>query len=204
MTQETPTPAELVCLLLDALPCMELIERVAPHLPNLRPLLPMLAKWAEVEQDLAAARAAPAHLQATFHKAVFTHLAQTHGGTEALWGALAHEMRRRHPIQTTSVDEARKAGLRPKASHSEDDRLELRRQLEYGQRLVNASPHGPLRLSELIADRCGISCHHGAYAAFKSGRFLRELEENGWPTISAARVSELVVALELLQGEEQR
>ncbi|WP_407538895.1 hypothetical protein Q0M94_12015 [Deinococcus radiomollis] len=203
MSTETLSPADLARLLLDAAPCMELIERVAPHLPHLRPLLPMLGKWAEVEQDLAAARAAPAHLQASFHKAVFVHLAQTHGGTEALWGALAHEMRHRHPPQTTSVAEARKAGLRPKTPHTEDDRLQLRRQLEYAQRLVQASPHGPLRLSELIADRCGINCHHGAYAAFKSGRFLRELEQDGWPTISAARLSELVIALELLQSEEQ-
>ncbi|MGY2897338.1 hypothetical protein [Deinococcus sp. UYEF24] len=104
---------------------------MAPHLPNLRPLLPMLGKWAEVEQNLAAARAAPAHLQASFHKAVFVHLAQTHGGTEALWGALAHEMRQRRPDPATSSASGAASG-RKRTSHSEDERLEMRRHLEYG------------------------------------------------------------------------
>jgi hypothetical protein len=195
MTQETLTPAELVCLLLDALPCMELIERVAPHLPNLRPLLPMLSKWAEVEQDLAAARAAPTHLQAAFHKAVFSHLAQTHGGTEALWGALAHEMRHRKPEQLEVIT-VRKGG------RTEDERTQLRRQLEYAQSLMKEHRQLPSQLAETMRARCGINAHHRPLAALKSGRFLKELEERGWPSITAARVTELVIALELLVMEE--
>jgi len=201
VSTETLTPAELARLLLDAEPYLELIERVAPHLPHLRPLLPMLSKWTEVEQDLAAARAAPAHLQGTFHKAVFTHLAQTHGGTEALWGALAHEMRQRRPQQGKPTED-RKAST--SSTHTDDERGELRRQLEYAQRLMLENPRTPEELAALIKTRCGVDAHRKALAAFRSGRFLRELHQHGWPlNISAKRVSDLVIALELLAGEVQ-
>ena len=195
MNTETLSPAELARLLLDAAPCMELIERVAPHLPHLRPLLPMLNKWAEVEQDLAAARAAPAHLQASFHKAVFVHLAQTHGGTEALWGALAHEMRHRHP-QQPQVPEP------PKSRHTDEQRTQLRRQLEYAQSLMKEHRQLPAQLTETLRTRCGVKAHHRPLTGLKTGRFLKELTERGWPSISAARVNELVIALELLVMEE--
>jgi len=200
VSTETLTPAELARLLLDAEPYLELIERVAPHLPHLRPLLPMLSKWAEVEQDLAAARAAPAHLQGTFHKAVFTHLAQTHGGTEALWGALAHEMRQRRP-QQPEPDKGRKVRIGVVA-HSDEERALLRSQLEEGQRLMRANRCTPDELASLIRSRCGIDAHRKPLAAFRSGRYLRELDELGWPKhIGTARIGELITALELLAGE---
>jgi hypothetical protein len=204
---ETLEPHALARLLLDAAPHMELIERVAPYLPTLRPILPMLDKWSTVETDLAWAQSAPEHLKATAHHAMFLSLAKDHGGSAALWGAIGHEMQQRRPKASTTPPKPKRPGTSRAGGgkplpRTEADWATIRQRVVTAGQLVMKSEHTAKVLCDLLKSRCDVTVQPNLLGGLKTGRLLKEIDARQWPHISVRHADEIIAGLQLVASPE--
>jgi hypothetical protein len=202
---ETLEPHVLARLLLDAAPHIDLIERVAPYLPTLRPILPMLDKWSAVETDLMWAQSAPEHLKATAHQAVFLLLAKNHGGSAGLWGAIGHEMQQRRPQKTAQPATPKRpkhpnSGVR-KIVRTEEEISAMRSNLLKCEQVITKSGHSHTALSNALGVQCEVKASPNTLSSIKTGWFLKQMDLGKWPELSMKILEEIIAGLELLENQ---
>lgn len=189
---EPLTPAQLAKLVVEVHPHLELMARAAPHMKAIESAAPILDKWPAIQADLNEALKAPEHLRPAFTKGLLDDLARKHGITPELMGALALEMKG----AAAAPSQEKRVAHSPKREGAIHLLTQIQKSIERtGLSNTELIP----RLEELA-----FPIKAQVLSGLRTGRLMRVMEEGGTPPMRAERLELILMALELILGEQKR
>lgn len=218
MTVDPLTPKQLAELALEVQPHLELFLRAAPHLKDIRPIVPVLERWEEIERDLEWAASAPDHIRAAAFGAVWSNLERKYSTPAAVWGALANIIRSNSKMPAEAP--------RPAPARNPDEpKVRLRGPKKPAHEIKRVKKHDPatdfpgaitsleqikvamrgigLPNKEILQrlDDLGAPVHHTKLSGFRTGNAIELVDRYGVLPMSAKRLRDVAAAMELIANE---